>query len=63
MNAASEAGQGIRTISPVEVGILQDIGFTEVIPEPSTSALILLGAGSLWVVSRRRGRTAMALNN
>ena len=54
MNAASLAGPGIRTISPIEVGILKDIGFSQVIPEPSTIAYVLL---ALVFLRRRMARS------
>ncbi len=56
MNAASDTGQGIRTLSSIELGIMQDIGYTlAAVPEPSTYALIF-GTGALLVVMVRRRR-------
>lgn len=53
MNAATVAGPGVRTLSPRELGILADLGYS-VIPEPSTCGLIC-GADSLaGAVYRRR---------
>ena len=52
MNARSGRGLGIRVISPVEVAILQDLGYT-VIPGPGAS--VLMFAGLFFV--RRRPRT------
>lgn len=53
MNAATVAGPGVRTLSPLELGVLQDLGYS-VIPEPSTYALIFGLAGLAVVVYRRR---------
>jgi len=56
MNSASDTGQGIRTLSAIELGILKDIGYSlSSVPEPSTYALIF-GMGSLLVVVVRRRR-------
>ena len=41
MNAAADSGPGVRVISAVELGILEDIGYT-VNPQPS-AALLFLG--------------------
>ena len=40
MNAAADSGLGVRIISPVELGILEDIGYT-VNPQPSVALLFL----------------------
>ncbi len=52
MNAATDTGPGIRVISPVELAILKDLGYTVTNPVP-VQALVLLGFGLL---RRRRGR-------
>ena len=41
MNALTETGLGIRTLSPVELGVLKDIGYT--IKSPSSAAVLLFG--------------------
>ena len=43
MEAAADEGPGTRTLSAIEKGMLQDLGFT-IVPEPSSTSLILLGA-------------------
>ncbi len=53
MNSASEPGPGIRTISPIEIGMLFDGGYLNIIPEPS-AALLVLGSTALVFVRRRR---------
>ncbi len=40
MESATTAGPGARTLSAIEIGMLQDIGYS-VVPEPSTYALIM----------------------
>lgn len=52
MNAATSTGQGLRTLSAVELAILQDLGYS-VIPEPSVYVL-LLGLASLAFVGLKR---------
>ncbi|MCV7424853.1 hypothetical protein H7K45_30365 [Mycobacterium yunnanensis] len=32
MNARTDSGLGVRVLSPIELGILKDIGYTVVIP-------------------------------
>ena len=52
MNARVGWGQGVRVISPLEIAILQDLGYT-VSPGPGASALMFVG---LVLVRRRRRR-------
>ncbi len=52
MNARIGRGPGVRVISPVEIAILQDLGYT-VTPGPGASALMFVG---LVLVRRRRWR-------
>lgn len=52
MNAASEPGQGIRTVSAIERGILADIGYVNIVPEPSSS--LLLFSSFMGIFLRRR---------
>ncbi len=55
MEAATNPGPGIRPISSVELGILRDIGYTQVVPEPASGLLAALGAGLVTFARRRRG--------
>ena len=48
MNAISDTGRGIRVVSPVELAILQDIGYTV---NTSASTFLILGFG---LIRRRR---------
>ena len=53
MNSATGNGPGIRTFSPLEVGIFKDIGYTTFgIPEPAST--FLFGLGALVMFRRRR---------
>ncbi len=52
MNAVTDTGLGIRVLSPVEIGVLKDIGYTMVTPAPGTATLLFFGL----VVFRRRRR-------
>lgn len=59
MNAKTETGLGVRTLSGIELGILRDLNYN-VIPEPGTWALLTV-AGLLFVFARLRSRrTAQA---
>jgi hypothetical protein len=42
MNAQVFSGRGIRTLTPVELGILADLGYT-IAPQPGTAALAFVG--------------------
>lgn len=55
MNAKTDTGLGIRVFSPVEVGILRDLGFT-VVPQTSTVAM----AAMLLAVVRRSRKAPLA---
>lgn len=56
MNAATNTGLGIRTVSVIEMGMLADMGYTlSAVPEPSTYALIF-GVGALGTMVLRRRR-------
>jgi hypothetical protein len=58
MIAATNTGQGARTLTAIEQGILKDLGYTvSAIPEPSTYAAIL-GAAALGATVVRRRRKA-----
>ena len=56
MNAVADTGLGIRTLSPIELAILKDLGYT-VFDAGSLQAMILIGFGFLRrrraVISRR----------
>jgi hypothetical protein len=57
MLATSDTGPEARNYSGVEVGILQDLGYTvTTIPEPETYAMMLAGLGLLGWVTRRKKR-------
>ena len=58
MNAATATGQGLRTLSAIELGILQDLGYSvAAIPEPATVVLFLgLASIGFAIVRRRRVR-------
>ena len=53
MNAATDTGQGIRTLSNVEIGIFRDLGFT-VVPEPYEYAILSTLGLIGFVYGRRR---------
>lgn len=54
MNSATSQGPGIRFLSPVELGILKDIGYAVVVvPEPSVAALLMLAGVSFCLVAYR----------
>lgn len=50
--AVSE-GLDIRNYSPIEIGILKDIGYTQIVPEPSAWLLGALGINALLLRRRR----------
>ena len=54
MNSASLAGPSNRSLSAIELGILKDIGFTQVVPIPG--AVWLMGSGLLALFGLRRRR-------
>ena len=64
MEAQTISGLGVRTLSPLEVGIMQDIGYTNfgvtveppvgTVPEPSTLLLLLGSLGLLGAAYRRK---------
>ncbi len=58
MNSATDVGPGVRTLSAIELGALQDIGFTAV-PEPYEYSLVA-GLALSAVVWIRRQRTRHA---
>ena len=51
MNAVTDTGLGVRVLSPVELAILKDLGYTVFEPGP-LQALVLIGFGFL----RRRAQ-------
>lgn len=53
MNAATLPGPSVRTFDPIELGILRDIGYTQIIPEPSGALLFCFGA-TLAICGRKR---------
>ena len=46
MNAVTDTGPGVRVLSPVELAILRDLGYTVFDPGP-LQAVILIGFGFL----------------
>ncbi len=66
MNHAVSSGPGIRTLSDIELGILQDLGYmltesslaSASVPEPSTWLMSLVTAGGVVVVLLRRRKLA-----
>ena len=52
MNAMADSGLGVRTLSPIELGILEDIGY-EVNDDPESASVVLFG---LVFLRRRRNR-------
>lgn len=56
MNAKAGKGPGVRVLSPVELGILKDLGYQVVTPQNS-----VLAFAGLLVLVRRRRRTASSV--
>ena len=52
MNAVTDSGLGIRVLSPIELGILKDLGYT--VTDSPVYAVVFLGFAFL----RRRNRAA-----
>ena len=52
MNHAVTTGPAARTLTAIEQGMLMDLGYSIVVPEPSSA--LLLGLGSLALIVRRR---------
>jgi hypothetical protein len=52
MNAASDTGLGVRTLSAIEIGILKDLGYT-MVSQSTGAAVLFLG---LMLVRRRKQR-------
>lgn len=50
MEATTGSGPGVRVLSPIEQGILQDLGYT--VSAPSWSSMMFIGFGFL--IRRRR---------
>ncbi|MFK7909120.1 MAG: PEP-CTERM sorting domain-containing protein [Akkermansiaceae bacterium] len=53
MNSASAPGPGIRSLSGIELGMLRDIGYANVVPEPSSTLLIFVSLGGMLLRRRR----------
>lgn len=61
MNHAVSSGPAIRTLSAIELGILEDIGYSLAaasVPEPSTWLMSLVAAGSTGIALLRRRRVS-----
>jgi hypothetical protein len=54
MLPTSSTGPYARDYSPVEAGILQDLGYTAVIPEPEVYSMMLVGLSLLGWAARRK---------
>lgn len=52
MNATSDHGPRTRELSAIEIAMFKDLGYTNIVPEPSSAAL--LGLGGLTLLLRRR---------
>ncbi|BBX05823.1 hypothetical protein MAIC_06260 [Mycolicibacterium aichiense] len=50
MNASSDTGLGVRTLSTIEIGIMKDLGYTMVSASPTVAVLFI----GLMLVRRRR---------
>lgn len=57
MNAATNTGPGIRSLSSIEIGILKDIGFTAV-PEPWHYSGVVSGSLVAYSLMRRKRRAS-----
>jgi hypothetical protein len=57
MNAASDTGIGVRTLSSFEIGIMKDLGYTMVSQSPGAAVLIL----ALMLVRRRKQRELVSV--
>ncbi len=42
MNAATDPGAQVRSLSATEIGMLRDIGYADIIPEPTSWSLLLV---------------------
>lgn len=54
MSYSTGTGLGVRDFSEVEVGMLQDLGYTAAVPEPETYAMLMAGLGVVGFMRRRR---------
>jgi hypothetical protein len=43
MNAKTDTGLGVRVLSPVELAMLEDIGYTVVVPKAPSAAMAMIG--------------------
>ncbi|BBY26505.1 hypothetical protein GCM10023114_22500 [Mycolicibacterium sediminis] len=57
MNARTGTGLGVRVLSPIEIGILRDLGYDVVVPQAPTTTLALAG---VIVIGRLRTRQVRA---
>lgn len=55
--AFNRGNLGARSYSAIELGILKDLGYTLVVPEPGATAVVMLTV-SVLVVALRRSRIA-----
>lgn len=55
MNAATDTGALVRSLSAIEIGMLRDIGYADIVPEPAPwTLLLILTAFGLAMQPRRR---------
>ncbi|MGX9790944.1 Ig-like domain-containing protein [Mycobacterium sp. MMS18-G62] len=59
MNAYTPTGLGIRVLSPIEVGIMKDLGYTVMVPQPQTPSYAFALVGVIFLRRRKSSRVQM----